>query len=147
MLNVLLAIMTHPDAEAALIFRGAGRYSFLATTVCEVRPMITRVQVDCANAGPINSKLLATGAVPDHGGPAGITAMATLFEKHVSAQAMSTNTVGEELLSSIWKVDPGFHEETILVMMVAAPCAYLSIWHSSFRRKDISGALRNTVDL
>ncbi|KAF7372623.1 hypothetical protein MVEN_00125400 [Mycena venus] len=117
MLNVLLAIMTHPNVEAALIFQGGGRYSFLATTVCEVRPMITRVQVDWVNAGPFNSKLLATGAVPDHGGPAGITAMTALYEKHFSAQAMSTNTVGEELLSSIGKVDPGFHEETILVMM------------------------------
>ncbi|KAJ7859793.1 hypothetical protein B0H14DRAFT_2576958 [Mycena olivaceomarginata] len=98
--------------KVALIFQGFGMYQFLNTTVCTFNPKITRVQVDYADTG-INSTQFTESAIAD-AGPAGLSAVTTIYEMVLFAQAMFTNVVGDEVNSLV--VDPEAQDDFLRAM-------------------------------
>ncbi|KAJ7933445.1 hypothetical protein B0H13DRAFT_2306852 [Mycena leptocephala] len=112
--NYVLMIACGGLAENyTLIFLGNGTYSFLRTTVCTLVSTISTVQVDYSDDGTIGTTPSRKGAVADVNGPAGLSAVSTLFNMQFFAQAMSTNVVGEEIRSTI-KDDPYSDDNTAL---------------------------------
>lgn len=98
-------------------------YQFMNITVCTFNPQITRVQVDYADTG-INSTRFMDGAVADVG-PAGLSAVTTLYWMQFFAQAMFTNVVGDEVRSLVAEVDPeGQDSNNFLFAMVSGPDTY-----------------------
>jgi hypothetical protein len=100
--------------------------------------------VDYSDDGTIGTTPSTKGAVADVNGPAGLSAVSTLFNMQFFAQAMSTNVVGEEIQSTI-KDDPYSDDNTALFALVTHPCT-LGLC-SSLRRKTIFAGSPNTVDL
>jgi hypothetical protein len=88
-------------------------YQFLNTTVCTFNPKITRVQVDYADTG-INSTQFTESAIAD-AGPAGLSAVTTIYEMVLFAQAMFTNVIGDEVNSLV--VDPEAQDDFLRAMV------------------------------
>ncbi|KAJ6490018.1 hypothetical protein C8R45DRAFT_1138953 [Mycena sanguinolenta] len=97
-----------------LIFHGVGRYSFMDTMVCTVVPKVTNVQVDYSDTGPINSTWLKDVAPAPITGPAGLTAVTTIYEMQSFAQGTRTNIVGDEIIAVVEEVDPIFSDSSVL---------------------------------
>lgn len=111
----------------ALIFSGAGLYDFVKTTACTLTPKITKVLVDYSNDDSddssddfLNSTMIdiqtLSGGSPDLDGPAGLSAVATIYNMMHFSQGKQTNIVGDQLRSLILNGNLG--DDAILPVMV-----------------------------
>ncbi|KAJ7333423.1 hypothetical protein DFH08DRAFT_881191 [Mycena albidolilacea] len=111
--HVLMIVCGGSGQSYTLIFSGAGLYDFVKTTVCTLTPKITKVLVDYSNDNSsddsyndfLNSTVIDTqtlsGGSPDLDGPAGLSAVATIYNMMHYSQGKSTNIVGDQLTSLI----------------------------------------------
>ncbi|KAJ6549966.1 hypothetical protein B0H19DRAFT_1160141 [Mycena capillaripes] len=101
--NLILMVACGGSPNYTLIFKGTGSYDFVNTTVCNFSPKITNASVqyldDDSLSGTIKATSLPGGDIPDSGGPAGLSAIITLSEMLIFAQAVFSNTMGDELKS------------------------------------------------
>jgi hypothetical protein len=116
------------NVNIALIFSGAGLYDFVKTTVCTLTPKITNVWVDYSNGNSsddsyddffLNSTMINTQTLsgsPDLDGPAGLSAVATIYNMMQFSQGEHTNIVGDQLRSLILNGNLG--DDAILPVMV-----------------------------
>ncbi|KAK6966793.1 hypothetical protein R3P38DRAFT_3512190 [Favolaschia claudopus] len=121
----LLMIACANDASYTLIFIGGGdQYAYLNSTVCTFTPKITNVRVDyhylpsasSNTTGNFPARIDTTplpSGIPDFiGGPAGISALATVYEMIRFAQGEEMNVVGDQLIGVLESVDgEGFVED------------------------------------
>ncbi|KAJ7212813.1 hypothetical protein B0H12DRAFT_1079372 [Mycena haematopus] len=114
--NYMLMVGCETASAYSLIFQGVGLYSFMQTAVCTLAPKITTVQVDYSDAG-INTTQITEGDPIDVGGPAGLSALITIYEMQLFAQATSTNVVGDQLRALIEDADPAFQDATVLAAL------------------------------
>ncbi|KAJ6453951.1 hypothetical protein C8R45DRAFT_1192392 [Mycena sanguinolenta] len=92
------------NTNYSLIFHGSGLYEFMQTTVCSVTPRIPTVKVgytyDISNDFARTIDTMAfPGGISDIGGPASISAVTTIYNMMLFAQASSNNAVGDQLES------------------------------------------------
>ncbi|KAF7366080.1 hypothetical protein MVEN_00484300 [Mycena venus] len=102
---VLMVACGGSGGSYTLIFSGGGLYNFIGTTVCTVAPKITKVSAeysydDSPNSTTIDTQTLSGGS-PDFGGPAGLSAIATIYNMMYYSQGQQTNVVGDQLQSLI----------------------------------------------
>ncbi|KAJ6553262.1 hypothetical protein B0H19DRAFT_1236293 [Mycena capillaripes] len=95
-----------------LIFVGFGLYDFMDTTVCSFTPKITNVRADYSyefSNGTIFSNNVNTttlpGGIPDMKGPAGISAVTTMYNMIAFSQGLDSNIVGDQLTSVLNDLD------------------------------------------
>ncbi|KAK6966839.1 hypothetical protein R3P38DRAFT_3512069 [Favolaschia claudopus] len=114
--NYISMIACPAGDSIELIFNAGsnGTYNFLATTICTVKPRITRVRVSYSDTINITSAVYADTNL-DITGPATMAATQTLFSMAFFSQGVVSNTMGEQLMFSIGDVDGiYFTEKTIL---------------------------------
>ncbi|KAF7375806.1 hypothetical protein MSAN_00470400 [Mycena sanguinolenta] len=114
--NYILMVACGGDSDTyTLIFQGAGDlYSFMDTMVCTVAPKVISVQADYSATGTISPVRLTDGDPADITGPAGLTAVTTIYEMQAYAQGTYTNVVGDEIATLIDEVDPQLHDSSVL---------------------------------
>ncbi|KAF7369672.1 hypothetical protein MVEN_00298300 [Mycena venus] len=104
----LLMVACGDSSEGlTLILAGSGLYAFMKTMVCTLSPKITTVQVDYSYdffSGTITTNTLP-GGVSDVGGPAGLSAITTLYNMFYFSQAPQTSIVGDQLKTLIQDLD------------------------------------------
>ncbi|KAF8149699.1 hypothetical protein K438DRAFT_1866295 [Mycena galopus ATCC 62051] len=90
--------------STADILRG-GLYDFIQTTVCTLTPKISKVSVDYSYENSPNSTIIDTqtlsGGSPDLEGPAGLSAVTTIYNMMYFSQGGQTNIVGDQWRSLI----------------------------------------------
>ncbi|KAJ7908570.1 hypothetical protein B0H13DRAFT_2016354 [Mycena leptocephala] len=99
-----------------LIFVGFGLYDFMNTTVCSFTPKITNVRADYSyefsNGTMLSDNVNTTtlpGGIPDLNGPAGMSAVTTMYNMVAFSQGLDSNIVGDQLTSVLNDVDgPNF---------------------------------------
>ncbi|KAK7001922.1 hypothetical protein R3P38DRAFT_2648647 [Favolaschia claudopus] len=114
----LLMIACANGASYTLIFIGGGdQYAYLNSTVCTFTPKITNVRVDYHYLPSASSNttgnlparidtITLPGGIPDSvGGPAGVSAVATVYEMIRFAQGEEMNVVGDQLIAVLQGVD------------------------------------------
>ncbi|KAK7049179.1 hypothetical protein R3P38DRAFT_2872955 [Favolaschia claudopus] len=114
--NYISMIACPAGDSIELIFNAGsnGTYYFLDTTICTVKPRITRVRVSYSDTINITSAVYADTNL-DITGPATMAATQALFYMAFYSQGVMSNTMGEQLLSSILDVDGIYYsEKTIL---------------------------------
>ncbi|KAF7352029.1 hypothetical protein MVEN_01165200 [Mycena venus] len=112
---VLMSACGRFSEKYTSVFVADGSNNSMGSTVCTLSPQITTVKVDYTNAG-INTTQLENG-VTDVVGLASLSAVTTISNMQLFAQAMFTHIVGNELQQAILDVDSGFHNETVLFIM------------------------------
>ncbi|KAF8153590.1 hypothetical protein K438DRAFT_2026700, partial [Mycena galopus ATCC 62051] len=104
--SVLMVACGGSGQSYTLIFVGAGIYDFIQTMVCTLTPKITKVSVDYSyDDDSPNSTTIEIGKYyggsPDLDGPAGLSAVTTIYNMMHFSQGEQTNVVGDQLYSSI----------------------------------------------
>ncbi|KAF7367926.1 hypothetical protein MSAN_00857500 [Mycena sanguinolenta] len=86
---------------------GGGLYNF-GTMVCTFTPEITTVWADYTYDGYFNNIAVKPPSswIPDIGGPAGVSAVTTIYNMLVFAQGTDSNTFGDQLTSVLQDEDP-----------------------------------------
>ncbi|KAF7369673.1 hypothetical protein MVEN_00298400 [Mycena venus] len=104
---LMLACGGSPESYT-LIFSGSGLYSFMQTMICTLAPKISFTPVDYTysiGGGTISASTLP-GETPDIvGGPAGLSAVTTIFNMMHFSQALRTNIMGDRLKSIVQNVN------------------------------------------
>ncbi|KAF7340569.1 hypothetical protein MSAN_02128400 [Mycena sanguinolenta] len=95
-----------------LIFQGVGMYSFMGNMTCTVAPKITSVQVDYSATQTINATRVTDEAAVDVTGPAGLTAVTTLWAMVTFAQSTSLNVMGDGIRTVLQEIDPDLYNGT-----------------------------------
>ncbi|KAJ6474867.1 hypothetical protein C8R45DRAFT_1103010 [Mycena sanguinolenta] len=114
--NYILMVACGADSDTyTLIFQGLGTlYEFMHTMICTVAPKVTSVRVDYSANGAINSTQWTDGVAVDATGPAGLTALTTIYEMMLFAQGTRTNVVGDEIKTVIAEVDSQPQDDLVL---------------------------------
>ncbi|KAJ7809508.1 hypothetical protein B0H13DRAFT_2385208 [Mycena leptocephala] len=103
--SILMIACGGSGQSYTLIFSGAGLYDFIQTTVCTLTPKITKVSVDYSYENSPNSTIIDTqtlsGGSPDLDGPAGLSAVTTIYNMMYFSQGGQTNIVGDQWRSLI----------------------------------------------
>ncbi|KAF7367941.1 hypothetical protein MSAN_00859100 [Mycena sanguinolenta] len=83
-----------------LIFAGGGLYNF-STMVCTFTPEITTVSADYTYSPSSNNIAVKPpyNSIPDIGGPAGVSAVTTIYNMVLFAQGTSSNSFGDQMAS------------------------------------------------
>lgn len=119
-----------PNTMIALIFVGFGLYDFMNTTVCSFTPKITNVRADYSyefsNGTMLSDNVNTTtlpGGIPDLNGPAGMSAVTTMYNMVAFSQGLDSNIVGDQLTSVLNDVDgPNFFlDNDIMAATVSNP--------------------------
>ncbi|KAF7372527.1 hypothetical protein MVEN_00114800 [Mycena venus] len=102
---VLMVACGVSGGSYTLIFSGGGLYDLIGTTVCTLTPKITKVSVDYSYDDSPNSTTIdaetPSRESPDVNGPAGLSAVATIYNMMYFSQGRQTNIVGDQLRSLI----------------------------------------------
>ncbi|KAJ7924630.1 hypothetical protein B0H13DRAFT_2315344 [Mycena leptocephala] len=118
---MMIACGTAANTNYTLIFQGSGIYSFMKTAVCTLAPKVTTVQVVYSDsdllAGTISPATLDDDPTTYVGGPAGVSAITTLFNMQLFAQGTSSNIVGDQLRTSIKEVSSDFDDGIVLTLL------------------------------
>jgi hypothetical protein len=116
----------------------------MKTAVCTLAPKVTTVQVEYSDsdllAGTISPTTLDDDPTTYVGGPAGVSAITTLFNMQLFAQGTSSNIVGDQLRTSIKEVSSDFDDEIVLILLVSGPSCHAVVASSCSRRKNTSAA-------
>ncbi|KAF7366134.1 hypothetical protein MVEN_00490300 [Mycena venus] len=119
--SILMIACGGSGGSYTLIFSGADLYSFIETMVCTLAPKTTKVRVDYSYDDSPNSTFIETlthsGGSPDLGGPAGLSAVTTIYNMMYFSQGQQSNIVGDQLQSLILNGNLG-DAASILPVMV-----------------------------
>jgi hypothetical protein len=116
----------------------------MKTAVCTLTPKVTTVQVEYSDidllAGTISPTTLDDYPTTYVGGPAGVSAITTLFNMQLFAQGTSSNIVGDQLRTSIKEVSSDFDDGIVLTLLVSDPSCHAVVASSCSRRQNTSAA-------
>ncbi|KAF7344938.1 hypothetical protein MVEN_01656400 [Mycena venus] len=104
---VMIACGGETGESYQLILKGGGLYSFINTTVCTFTPEITTVWADYTYSYYSDNIAVQppSSSIPNVGGPAGISAITTIYNMLVFAQGTNANAVGDQLTSILQDED------------------------------------------
>ncbi|KAJ7438767.1 hypothetical protein FB451DRAFT_1416048 [Mycena latifolia] len=91
-----------PDNSTPLIFSSSGVYN-ITNAVCNLSPRITRVNVEYSHPksvfGMISSSTTADNAILDPDGPAGLSAVITVYSMMFLSQGLSSHSMADDIRS------------------------------------------------